>query len=69
MSNQTKPKATPIKRFGYLLGTIFTGIITYMTATGDLQNHIYFAGVLNEIGFFVMGCMLTGIFAICTCTE
>jgi hypothetical protein len=69
MSNQTKTTTTPIKRFGYLLGTFTAGILSYTTLTGDLQNHIHFAGVLNEIGFFIMGCMLTVICAICTCTE
>ena len=69
MSNQTSAKTTSIKRFGYLLSTIACGILSYTTLTGDLQNHIHFAGVLNEIGFFIMGSMLTVFCAILTCSE
>lgn len=68
MSNQTNTSKS-LKRFGYLLATVVTGILTYTTMTGDLQNHIHFAGVANEIGFFMMGSLLTVIFAIMTCTE
>ena len=52
-------KTTTFKRATYLVGTIFFGIVTYTTATGDLQNHIHFAGIANEIGFFFFGSMLT----------
>lgn len=71
MSNQTteKAKTTPIQRFGYLLSTIVCGILSYTTLTGDLQQHIHFAGVANEIGFFCMGSLLTVICAILTCSE
>lgn len=68
MTSQTNTTKS-FKRFGYLLATIVTGILTYNTMTGDLQNHIHFAGVANEIGFFMMGSLLTVIFAILTCTE
>ena len=68
--NQTNPKkATSLKRFTYLLGTIFFGIIAYTTITGDLQNYIHFAGNLNEIGFFIMASMLSAMMAILTCVE
>ena len=62
-------KTTSFKRFTYLLGTIFSGIIAYTTLTGDLQNHIHFAGTLNEIGFFIMASILSGLMAILTCVE
>jgi hypothetical protein len=67
MTNQSKIKS--FKRLGYLIGTISCGILSYNTLTGDLQNHIHFAGTLNEIGFFMMGSLLTIIFAIMTCSE
>lgn len=67
--SQKVKKTTSLQRFGYLLGTFFFGIVTWTTGTGELQNHIHFAGIANEIGFFVMGSMLTGIFAIMTCSE
>jgi hypothetical protein len=69
MSNQTSAKVKSIKRFGNLLATVFFGILSYTTLTGDLQNHIHFAGVANEIGFFLMGSLLTVICAILTCSE
>jgi len=68
MTNQS-PQTKPIKRFGYLLATILCGFIAYSTLTGTLQNHIHFAGTLNEIGFFIMACILTVISAILTCVE
>ena len=71
MSNQTQPsaKVKSFQRFGYLLATITCGILAYTTLTGDLQKHIHFAGIPNEIGFFIMASMLTVISAICTCSE
>jgi len=69
MTNQSQTNNKSLKRLGYLIGTISCGIISYNTLTGDLQNHIHFAGTLNEIGFFVMGSLLTIIFAIMTCSE
>jgi hypothetical protein len=68
-SKQTSAKIKSLQRFGYLLSTIVCGILAYTTLTGDLQNHIHFAGIPNEIGFFIMASMLTVISAICTCTE
>ena len=62
-------KTTSFKRITYLLGTIFSGIIAYTTLTGDLQNHIHFAGTLNEIGFFIMASMLFVLMGILTCVE
>jgi hypothetical protein len=68
--NQSKiAKTTSFKRFAYLLGTIFFGIISYTTISGDIQNHIHFSGILNEIGFFVMVSMLSVLMAILTCIE
>jgi hypothetical protein len=44
--------------FGYLAGAILGFAIAYLTATGDLQEHIHFAGVANEIGFCFFALML-----------
>ena len=60
---------TTFKRAQYLFGTIFFGIVSYTTLTGDLQNVIHFAGTLNEIGFFLMGSMLTLICGYLTIAE
>jgi hypothetical protein len=38
---------------GYLTGAVATTAAAYMTAAGTLQNHIKFAGIDNEIGFFL----------------
>jgi hypothetical protein len=62
-------KTTTFNRAKYLLGTIFFGIVSYTTLTGDLQNVIHFAGTLNEIGFFLMGSMLTLICGYLTIAE
>ena len=62
-------KTTTFNRDKYLLGTIFFGIVSYTTLTGDLQNIIHFAGTLNEIGFFLMGSMLTLIYGYLTIAE
>jgi hypothetical protein len=67
--NQKETKTTIFQRATYLLGTIFTGIVSYTTLTGDLQTVIHFAGILNEIGFFMMGSFLTLIFAYLTVSE
>ena len=68
--NQTKmEKTSTFKRAKYLLGFILSGIITYTTLTGDLQNVIHFAGILNEIGFFFMGSILTLILGYLTIAE
>jgi hypothetical protein len=60
---------TTFKRAKYFLATIFCGIVSYTTLTGDLQNVIHFAGTLNEIGFFLMGSMLTLICGYLTIAE
>jgi hypothetical protein len=62
-------KTTTFTRAKYLLGTIVSGIVSYTTLTGDLQKVIHFAGTLNEIGFFLMGSMLTLIFGYLTISE
>lgn len=33
-------------------------LVAYMTVNGTIQSYIYFADVLNEIGFFVMAILL-----------
>ena len=67
---QTKTeKTTTFNRAIYFLATIFCGIVSYTTLTGDLQNVIHFAGILNEIGFFMMGSFLTLICAYLTIAE
>ena len=58
-----------LKRFGSLISTIFFGIVSYTVLTGELQEQIHFAGVLNEIGFFTMTSFLTIISAIYTCAD
>jgi hypothetical protein len=58
-----------IKRSANLLATIFFLFVTYGMMQGTVQNHIQFAGVLNEIGFTFMSLCLTLIFAYQTVTE
>ncbi len=58
-----------LKRSGNLIATIFFLFVTYAMTQGTLQNHIHFAGVLNEIGFTFMSLCLTIIFAYQTVTE
>ena len=67
--NQKETKTTTFQRATYLLATIISGIVSYTTLTGDLQNVIHFAGILNEIGFFMMGSFLTLICAYLTIAE
>jgi hypothetical protein len=70
MTNQNQMEnPSTLKRAKYLLATIVSGIITYTTLTGDLQNVIHFAGVANEIGFFLMGSLLTLICGYLTIAE
>ncbi len=72
MNNQIQTetkKTSTFNRAKYFLATIFCGIISYTTLTGDLQNVIHFAGTLNEIGFFMMGSLLTLICAYLTISE
>lgn len=66
---QKEKKTTTLQRTLSLLAMLFFGFVTYFTLTGDLQNHIHFAGIANEIGFAVMGMMLTFIFAYTTVSE
>ena len=47
--------------FGYLAGAIISGAIAIFTATGEVQEHIQFAGVANEMGFFFFAIMLSGL--------
>jgi hypothetical protein len=58
-----------LKRLCSLISIIFFGIISYTLLTGELQEHIHFTGVLNEIGFFIMTSLLTIISAIYTCVD
>lgn len=50
--------------FKALAGAVVCGGIAYMTATGAILNYIKFAGIANEIGFFVLatfmmlGCLM-----------
>jgi hypothetical protein len=72
MTNQSQTKetkTTTFQRTSYLLGMLFFGFVTYFTLTGDLQNHIHFAGIGNEIGFATMGMLLTVIFFYLTVAE
>jgi hypothetical protein len=55
-------KISSFKRLGYLVLTIILCFTIYAMMQGTLQNHIHFAGVLNEIGFTFMLILLT----ICT---
>lgn len=58
--SSVKPNVnTPLKRFLCFALSFCFGLITYWTFTGDLQTYVYFPGLLNEIGFFSMGCLCT----------
>lgn len=39
---------------GLFLLSILSLSVAYMTVNGTIQSYIYFADVLNEIGFFAM---------------
>lgn len=43
---------------GLLVLSIVSFLVAYMTVNGTIQSYIYFADVLNEIGFFVMAILL-----------
>lgn len=43
---------------GMLVLSIVSFLVAYMTVSGTIQSYIYFAGILNEIGFFVMAILL-----------
>jgi hypothetical protein len=58
-----------IKRLGNLIGTITCGIITYTTAQGSFQEVVHFAGIANEIAFFLMASTLTVIFSYLTISK
>ena len=60
-----------MKRFnpGHAVVALTFAGIAYFTLTGDVQNHIHFAGPLNEMGFCflaICGCCL---FAVLTFTK
>ena len=50
-----------LQNLSILIGGIFSLYIAYLTAQGTLQEYIYFADPLNEMGFcitsFTMGVM------------
>jgi hypothetical protein len=52
-----------------LIATIFFLFVTFGMMQGTVQNHIHFAGVLNEIAFTFMTLLLTIVFAHQTVTE
>lgn len=58
-----------LKKLGYLIMTITGCFLTYFMMQGTLQNHIHFAGTLNEIGFTLCLMLLTGISATYTISE
>jgi hypothetical protein len=62
-------KTSTLKRTGSLIATFIFAFVSYSMMQGTLQNHIEFAGTLNEIGFTLMAMMLTAIFAHQTVTE
>jgi hypothetical protein len=39
---------------GNLIGAMAALVIAFLTGQGTLQNYISFAGIANEIGFFVL---------------
>lgn len=45
--------------FGYLTGAILALAVAFFTMTGDIQKHIEFAGVANEIVFAFMATLLS----------
>jgi polyferredoxin len=65
----TSSKTKSLNRLGFFLSTLFFGFVSYSTLTGELQSMIHFAGVLNEIGFFMASSTLTLIFATLTCID
>jgi len=50
-----------LQNLSILIGGIFSLYIAYLTAQGTLQEYIYFADPLNEMGFcmcaFIIGVM------------
>jgi hypothetical protein len=43
---------------GYAALAVISGSAAWFTLTGDLQKHIHFAGIANEIGFTAMAGLL-----------
>jgi uncharacterized membrane protein YccC len=60
---------TMLKKTAYLLGTITGCFLTHFMFQGTLQNHIHFAGTLNEIGFTLCLMSLTFISATYTISK
>jgi hypothetical protein len=58
-----------LKKISYLLATITGCFLTYFMMQGTLQNYIYFADALNEIGFTICLMMLTFISATYVISE
>ena len=44
--------------FKAFLGMVASFSIAYLTMTGGIQQIIPFAGELNEMGFFILSCMM-----------
>ena len=44
--------------FKAVLGSATAFTIAYLTMTGSIQQLIPFSGELNEIGFFILSCMM-----------
>jgi hypothetical protein len=51
-----------MKNLSNFIGFLICMLIGVLTATGDIQTYIHFAGVLNEMAFCFMSFMLAGIF-------
>jgi len=58
-----------LKRLGNLIATIFFGWVSLSTIQGNLQETIHFAGIANEIGFFLCTTILTTVFGFLTISK
>jgi hypothetical protein len=66
---KTLSNTKSLQRFGNFLLTLFFGIVSYTTLTGDLQNLIHFAGSLNEMVFFCLTSTISLVFATLTLID
>ena len=58
-----------LKRLGNLITMIIFGWVAYSIAQGNLQQMIHFAGIANEIAFFLIASFLTFTSMYCLTTK
>jgi|TARA_B100001778_G_C18417416_1_gene551708 hypothetical protein len=54
-----------MKNLKFILGGFISLYLAWITGTGEILNYIPFADPLNEMGFFILCCMMSTGFFMC----